>query len=431
MPLPTQPIKLTKSADNWTGTLQDEWVHAGGGDDVLDGGAGNDRLSGGTGNDRLYGGLGNDRLQGGAGDDQLYGGEGEDRLHGGIGNDLMDGGTGNDTSVFLGARADYQITRLADGSVEVKDLRATGGTGTDKLIDVEKLKFSDGLFDTDVLAPKPVGPTAGDDVLTGTAANDVVDGLAGNDMISGGAGNDRLTGGAGADKLYGGAGDDMLYVDGADTVIDGGDGVDALRALTAMSLDHRNVASVEHFLLTNETDTLDLSQVAISTPVGWGVGQAGVDNSLYGARSQGGASVTAGWGNDLIIGSSNGDTIIGDGNGSYYGGGGNDLLRGGGTLFGDDGDDWLIVERAATVSGGSGHDVFDIWFASGAGTVIGDFTKGEDLIKLSYGQKFQDLRIEADQTGTKIFASAQSVTPQLILVGINAADVTANMFLLT
>ena len=440
MALPKSPTHLTALADTWTGTLQDEWVQAGKGDDVVDGGTGNDFLQGGLGNDRLYGGLGDDRLWGGQGDDQLFGGDGNDRLNGGLGNDRLDGGAGTDQAYFNGARADYQITRLADGSVEVKDLRATGSTGTDKLIDVEMLKFVDGVFETDVVAPKPVGPTAGNDVLVGTAAADVIDGLAGDDTIDGGAGNDRLTGGAGNDKLYGGAGDDFLYVDAADTIINGGDGFDALFATSSINLTGAQAQNVEYFFLTAGDDTLDLSGATPNQTFG-GLGQAGVDNINYGANKGGGYSVEAGGGNNAIIGTESKDSLFGNGNDRLFGGGGNDLLVGGSTtssgtgvdyLSGGAGDDWIVADRgigSTTMNGGAGKDIFDLTvFAPTAAVVIEDFVKGEDAIR-TYNADLSKMKIEADALGAKVTMSVFSANVSVILKGFAVSDVTADMFL--
>jgi hypothetical protein len=76
----------------------------------------------------------------------LRGGEGTDMLRGGGGDDVLVGGEGADTAVFAGARAGYDITVNADGTITVADTDATDGdTGTDTLSSVEALKFSDGF----------------------------------------------------------------------------------------------------------------------------------------------------------------------------------------------------------------------------------------------------------------------------------------------
>jgi Ca2+-binding RTX toxin-like protein len=72
-----------------------------GGDDTLVGGEGNDGLHGDAGDDTLLGGEGNDMLVGGdgiyfMGNDTLMGGDGDDFLRAGNGNDVLDGGRGRD-----------------------------------------------------------------------------------------------------------------------------------------------------------------------------------------------------------------------------------------------------------------------------------------------------------------------------------------------
>jgi Ca2+-binding RTX toxin-like protein len=70
------------------------------GNDFLDGGAGNDRIEGLGGNDTVIGGTGNDQMNGGIGADNISGGAGNDRLVGGVGVDRMNGGAGNDAFLF-------------------------------------------------------------------------------------------------------------------------------------------------------------------------------------------------------------------------------------------------------------------------------------------------------------------------------------------
>ncbi len=68
------------------------------------------------------------------------GGLGNDRFTGSAGNDTLDGGGGIDTAVFSGARAAYTVTPAGSAAT----VRANSGNdGTDTLINVERLKFSD------------------------------------------------------------------------------------------------------------------------------------------------------------------------------------------------------------------------------------------------------------------------------------------------
>jgi Ca2+-binding RTX toxin-like protein len=95
-------------------------------------------LQGTAAGDTLQGTAAGDTLAGLGGQDVLLGAGGGDDLIGGPGDDVLDGGAGEDTAWFLGKRAAYSITPMADGTV-----RVTGPDGTDTLISVEQLRFTD------------------------------------------------------------------------------------------------------------------------------------------------------------------------------------------------------------------------------------------------------------------------------------------------
>jgi len=92
-------------------------------------------VSGTNGADTLYGADGNDTLSGSGGSDTFWGG---------IGNDWIDGGDGIDTAIFSGSRSSTSTSQLSG------QIFAKGPEGTDTLINVERLQFSDGAiaFDT-------------------------------------------------------------------------------------------------------------------------------------------------------------------------------------------------------------------------------------------------------------------------------------------
>jgi Ca2+-binding RTX toxin-like protein len=163
------------------GTTGDDLLLGGAGNDVLNGGAGADTMLGGAGDDSyvvdnagdsvqetttrggttdaggtdivlstINYGLGNfveklsligaDTINGtGNGLDNSMMGNGAANVLSGLdGNDALYGGPGIDTAVFGFSRSTYAITR-ADGVLTV-----TGGSdGTDTLVDIERLKFSD------------------------------------------------------------------------------------------------------------------------------------------------------------------------------------------------------------------------------------------------------------------------------------------------
>jgi hypothetical protein len=89
------------------------------------------------------GGNGSDDITGNQVANVLAGRGGIDRLFGKAGNDTIDGGAGDDTAIYSGAKADYKITHLANGDLQVADLRGATPDGTDTLHSVEHLAFSD------------------------------------------------------------------------------------------------------------------------------------------------------------------------------------------------------------------------------------------------------------------------------------------------
>jgi VCBS repeat-containing protein len=116
--------------------------------------------------DSIFGDNGNDTLSGDAGNDYLDGGNGSDALSGGAGDDVLDGGNGQDTAVYAGNRADYRVTQGLSGAVVVRDLRAGGTDGEDRLFSIERVQFADGTFKLVDLIEANAAPVAQDDALT-------------------------------------------------------------------------------------------------------------------------------------------------------------------------------------------------------------------------------------------------------------------------
>lgn len=70
----------------------------------------------------------------------VIGGTGNDTFHSSIGNDTFDGYAGVDTLIFSGHQSDYSIASSGTGFA-LKD--NVGSDGTDTVINIEKLQFSD------------------------------------------------------------------------------------------------------------------------------------------------------------------------------------------------------------------------------------------------------------------------------------------------
>jgi Ca2+-binding RTX toxin-like protein len=148
----------TDGADTCTGSAKDEYFDLKAGDDTV------------------YAGAGNDIIVAGLGDDQVFGGSGNDDLKGDGGNDFLDGGADLDTAVYTGSSGAYGLSYDALSQVFTLDGTARG-EGVDRLVGVERLRFSDGLFalTADGLSavappPPPVANTPGGVVITGLAA---------------------------------------------------------------------------------------------------------------------------------------------------------------------------------------------------------------------------------------------------------------------
>ncbi|RDE51726.1 MAG: calcium-binding protein, partial [Candidatus Accumulibacter meliphilus] len=99
-------------------------------------------------------------------------------LYAGAGNNLLDGGSGADTVSYAYATAGVTVSLAIAGD------QATGGSGSDTLISIERLTGSNY-----------------NDSLSGNVGDNRLSGGAGNDLVVGGLGNDTLSGGAGADRF--------------------------------------------------------------------------------------------------------------------------------------------------------------------------------------------------------------------------------------
>ena len=254
-----------------------------------------------------------ERAVGGSGADTIYGNAGDNLITGGLGNDIIDGGLGIDTVVFSGARSGYIITWNGQtGTV-------TGADGTDRITNVEFLRFSD-----QTIAAAPIGglTVSGDvtnNVMTGTASVDRLLGLGGNDSLTGLAGNDYLDGGSGNDLIDGGDGDDFLI---------GGLGADALTG--GAGFDIADYAGAP-------------GGVTVNLATGTATGSAGSD-TLSGIEEVRGSTFA-----DVLTGDGGANILRGGGGiDTLNGGAGNDQLFGGAP--GESGGAPDIVKAQATVN---------------------------------------------------------------------------------
>lgn len=154
-------LKGEKGNDNLLGQGGADKLLGGDGEDHLSGGKKNDFLNGGGKKDKLEGGSGNDKLLGGGANDRLLGDKGRDELRGDAGDDKLFGGAGVDTAIFKGNIGRYNI--IDNGSV-VLVVDTLGQFGTDRLKEVEKLKFGGQTYTlAQALAQASASTNASDD----------------------------------------------------------------------------------------------------------------------------------------------------------------------------------------------------------------------------------------------------------------------------
>jgi len=393
-------IDGTSGPDNIVGTADDDTINGLDGDDVITGGLGNDTIDGGAGVDtavfsgtmaqstvttvgavttvtgpdgtdtltnverlrfsdgtlivganggQYFAGTANaDTITGTAFNDQIEAGAGDDTITGGAGADTIDGGAGTDTAVFSGNRSAYTINTV--GAVTT----VSGPDGADSLTNVERLQFADGLY-TIGGAPiyNEINGTAGPDVLVGTPGFDSISGGDGDDVITGGPGNDVLSGGAGVDTAVF-AGPRSAYTvatSGGTTTVSGPDGTDTLTTIERLRFDDMTLivgaGGGQYIAGTAGPDTLN--GTAFNDLIEGGAG----DDVINGLG-----------GNDDIYGGDGNDILIaGGGLDRLYGGEGADRLEGdsGDQLYGENGDDVIVVQGSAAaagvlVAGGAGID---------------------------------------------------------------------------
>jgi Ca2+-binding RTX toxin-like protein len=202
-----------KNIENLAGSRYADALTGNAGNNILNGGAGADSLTGGDGSDTYYvdnagdqvvetnavastGGIDhvhsylsaytlganveNGRILS-SGTASLTGNSLNNVLYAGMGSNIINGGAGTDTVSYAYGVAGTVGVRV---SLATTAAQATGGSGSDTLLNVENLTGSNYA-----------------DTLTGSTASNYLNGGAGNDVLTGGLGADKLTGGTGADRF--------------------------------------------------------------------------------------------------------------------------------------------------------------------------------------------------------------------------------------
>jgi Ca2+-binding RTX toxin-like protein len=343
-----------------------------------------DVLFGGRGQDRIYAGSGDDEVNAGVGNDYIYGENGDDLLRGGTGNDFFGYGSrgfGADTiaDFTTGDRLDLRGMNVGDlGSIRPYIIQSGNdvvmttyfGGNLERVI-IQNATLANVLAqiklnaDTD---PLTVSGTINTDHLFGGRGQDRLYGDGGNDQLNAGVGNDYLHGGNGNDLLRGGTGNDLFVYDergfGADTISDfaTGDKID-LRGIHV-----GDIQSITPYIVQSGDD------VVISTYWGGNLERITIQDATLDAVK---AAIKVNPDTDplTLSGTINTDYLFGGrGQDRLFGDGGNDHINAGvgnDYLYGGNGDDQL--------RGGAGNDLF-VYNQRGFGTdTIVDFASGDRL----------------------------------------------------
>ncbi|HEX3675003.1 MAG TPA: calcium-binding protein [Rhizomicrobium sp.] len=213
-------------------------------------------------------------------------------------------------------------------------------------------------FETSALsANNTIAGSAGNDVLVGLGGNDIINlARGGDDTADGGAGNDQFSmAGAltAADTLQGGAGDDRVILSGDYS--------------TGLTLGATTFSSIEYMTLAKgHSYDLVMNDANLAAGASMNVNAKALTSAFYvtfdaSAETDGSYRISAGAGNDTLIGGAGDDALRGgDGNNIF------DLSHGGNdTAIGGTGNDTFNVGAALThldkIDGGGGSDtiIFD------------------------------------------------------------------------
>jgi Ca2+-binding RTX toxin-like protein len=224
-----------------------------------------------TGSGVLEGTSSGDLVSGSASADSINAGGGNDTVLGTAGNDTILGGVGTDTLDYSAATGNMVIDLGSGGTmgsaVDPTASSVSGSQGSDAISGFENILGGQGS-----------------DTIVGNQEWNNIEGGAGNDNISGGGGQDTLIGGSGNDALDGGEGPDVLVGGTGNDTLAGGDGID---------LADYSAATGNLTINLGTGSSVDTSAGGLGTDV-----LTGIEN------------ITAGSGNDAVVGSAEATIIL-------------------------------------------------------------------------------------------------------------------------
>ncbi|NKB16382.1 MAG: calcium-binding protein [Sphingomonadales bacterium] len=219
-----------------------------------------------------------ENIEGGLGSDTLLGDGQDNVIAGGKGDDTIDGRGGSDLARYSGSAADYDISLLEDGSIQIRHARNTSATsydGVDTLRSIEAVEFADGQFalsSNGTLAAIPIAERLGISSDISIAAIECFDFVDLDQIDNSGSSGPATSSGSGRSDEYeqddpddapDGLGSDTLYFADLDALFPTADPSMSTSLLSSDDLDYSSCtilalqAEIEAAMCLGELDDYD------------------------------------------------------------------------------------------------------------------------------------------------------------------------------
>ena len=292
--------------------------------------------------------------------------------------EILDGGQEGDvdTAVYWDLRENYELARNADGSITISHVDPTAGVvdpvtgrnleaeGTDRLTNIEQIRFANGTFTIDQLLPPPNSPATGLPIISDTTPTEGQTLTVDTTSIADADGLGTLSyrwqssadNGATWSDIGGATGASFTPSDGVFGF--GGQVGDILRVQVSFSDARGNpevLISQQTTVVGSDWNGVPLVNNTFNGTEGDDIADGVSPQNFFGLRG----------GNDTLNGNGGNDILNGNGgNDSINGGAGNDTINGG---AGND-----------AINGGAGDDIIDA--GAGNDTITQTSTQGRDRI---------------------------------------------------